>query len=46
MSVAHKGETFVSQKLDVSLDIGDDVYVGLFIFVHSTIPNVSEQAFV
>jgi TolB protein len=41
MSVAHKGETFVSEKLD-SLDIGDDVYVGLFICSHN--PNVSEQA--
>jgi TolB protein len=41
MSVAHKGETFVSEKLD-SLDLGDDVYVGLFICSHN--PNVSEQA--
>lgn len=41
MSVAHKGETFVSEKLD-SLDMGDDVYVGLFICSHN--PNVSEQA--
>src|SRR5579872_282085 len=41
MSVAHKGETFVSEKLD-SLDIGDDVYVGLFICSHNA--NVSEQA--
>jgi TolB protein len=41
MSVAHKGETFVSEKLD-SLDLGDDVYVGLFICSHN--PDVSEQA--
>ena len=41
MSVAHKGETFVSAKLD-SLELGDDVYVGLFICSHN--PNVSEQA--
>ena len=41
MSVAHKGETFVSQKLD-SLDLGDDVYVGLFICSHNA--DVSEQA--
>ena len=41
MSVAHKGETFVSEKLD-SLDLGDDVYVGLFICSHNA--NVSEQA--
>jgi len=41
MSVAHKGETFVSEKLD-SLELGDDVYVGLFICSHN--PNVSEQA--
>ena len=41
MSVAHKGETFVSQKID-SLDIGDDVYVGLFICSHNA--NVVEKA--
>jgi TolB protein len=41
MSVAHKGETFVSEKLD-SVDMGDDVYVGLFICSHNA--NVSEQA--
>ncbi len=41
MSVAHKGETFVSEKLD-SLELGDEVYVGLFICSHN--PKVSEQA--
>ncbi len=41
MSVAHKGETFVSEKLD-SLELGDEVYVGLFICSHN--PTVSEQA--
>ncbi|HTD39582.1 MAG TPA: hypothetical protein VK671_03110, partial [Mucilaginibacter sp.] len=33
MSVAHKGETFVTEKLD-DLDLGDDVYVGIFICSH------------
>jgi Tol biopolymer transport system component len=41
MSAAHKGETFVSQALD-SLDMGDDVYVGLFICSHN--PDVVEKA--
>jgi TolB protein len=41
MSVAHKGETYVSEKLD-SLDLGDDVYVGLFICSHN--PDVIEKA--
>lgn len=41
MSVAHKGETFVSEKLD-SIDLGDDVYVGLFVCAHN--PNVVEKA--
>jgi TolB protein len=41
MSVAHRGETFVSQKLD-SVDMGDDVYVGLFICSHN--PDVTEKA--
>jgi Tol biopolymer transport system component len=41
MSAAHKGEVFVSEKID-SLDIGDDVYVGLFICAHN--PNVTEKA--
>lgn len=41
MSVAHKGETFVSEKLD-SLDLGDDVYVGIFICSHNA--DVTEKA--
>src|SRR6201986_2080352 len=41
MSVAKLGETFVSEKID-SLDLGDDVYVGLFICSHN--PNVVEKA--
>ncbi|HWD87469.1 MAG TPA: hypothetical protein VG367_05035 [Mucilaginibacter sp.] len=41
MSVAHKGETFVTEKLD-SVEMGDDVYVGLFICSHN--PNVVEKA--
>src|SRR3569833_282806 len=41
MSVAHKGETFVSEKLD-SVEMGDDVYVGLFICSHN--PDVVEEA--
>jgi TolB protein len=41
MSVAHNGETFVTEKLD-SLDLGDDVYVGLFICSHN--PDVTEKA--
>jgi len=41
MSVAHKGETFVTEKLD-SVDMGDDVYVGLFICSHNA--NVIEKA--
>ncbi|HVS92896.1 MAG TPA: hypothetical protein VHE59_12725 [Mucilaginibacter sp.] len=41
MSVAHKGETFVTQKLD-SVSLGDDVYVGLFICSHNA--NVVEKA--
>src|ERR1700761_7737763 len=41
MSVARKGETFISEKLD-DLDLGDDVYVGLFICSHN--PDVSEKA--
>jgi Tol biopolymer transport system component len=41
MSVAHKGETFVSEKLD-DLDLGDDVYVGIFICSHNA--DVSEKA--
>ena len=41
MSVAHKGELFVSQEL-TDLDLGDDVYVGLLICAHN--PNVVEKA--
>ena len=41
MSVAHKGELFVSQELG-DLDLGDDVYVGLLICSHN--PNVVEKA--
>jgi Tol biopolymer transport system component len=41
MSVAHKGEMFVSQEIS-DVDLGDDVYVGLFICAHN--PNVVEKA--
>ena len=41
MSVAKQGETFVSEKID-SLDLGDDVYVGLFICSHNA--DVTEKA--
>jgi TolB protein len=41
MSVARNGETFVSEKLD-DLDLGDEVYVGLFVCSHN--PNVTESA--
>ena len=41
MSVAHKGETFVSEKLD-DFDLGDDVYVGIFICSHNA--DVTEKA--
>ncbi|HVV54151.1 MAG TPA: hypothetical protein VHC47_02435 [Mucilaginibacter sp.] len=41
MSVAHKGDTFVTQTVD-SLDLGDDVYVGLFVCAHN--PDVVEKA--
>ena len=41
MSVAHKGEMFVSQEIS-DVDLGDDVYVGLFICSHN--PNVVEKA--
>lgn len=41
MSVAKQGETFVSEKID-SLDLGDDVYVGLFICAHNA--DVTEKA--
>lgn len=41
MSVAKLGDTFVSEKID-SLDLGDDVYVGLFICSHNA--DVTEKA--
>lgn len=41
MSVAHSGETFVTEQVD-SLDLGDEVYVGLFVCSHNA--NVSETA--
>lgn len=41
MSVAHRGETFVSEQLD-DLDLGDDVYVGIFICSHNA--DVTEKA--
>ena len=41
MSVARKGETFVTEKLD-DLDLGDEVYVGIFICSHN--PDVTEKA--
>jgi Tol biopolymer transport system component len=41
MSVAHNGETFVTEKLD-DLDLGDEVYVGIFICSHN--PKVTEKA--
>jgi Tol biopolymer transport system component len=41
MSVARKGDLFVSQEVS-DVDLGDDVYVGLFICSHN--PNVVETA--
>lgn len=41
MSVAHSGETFVTEQVD-SLDLGDEVYVGLFVCSHNA--NVAETA--
>jgi TolB protein len=41
MSVARKGDLFVSQEIN-DVDLGDDVYVGLFICAHN--PNVIEKA--
>jgi TolB protein len=41
MSVARKGELFVTEQVD-SLDLGDEVYVGLFVCSHSI--DVSETA--
>ena len=41
LSVARDGDTFVTEQVD-SLNLGDDVYVGLFVCSHNT--NVSETA--
>ena len=41
MSVARKGDLFVTQEV-TDIDLGDDVYVGLFICAHN--PNVIEKA--
>ena len=41
MSVARKGDLFVSQEIS-DVELGDDVYVGLFICAHN--PNVVEKA--
>ena len=41
MSVARNGDLFVSQEIS-DLDLGDDVYVGLFICAHN--PAVTEKA--
>jgi Tol biopolymer transport system component len=41
MSVAWAGDTFVSQR-EVELELGDEVYVGLFVCSHN--PDVVEQA--
>jgi len=41
MSVAHQGDMFVSEEIS-DVDLGDDVYVGLFICAHN--PNVTEKA--
>jgi Tol biopolymer transport system component len=41
MSVARKGDLFVSQEIS-DVDLGDDVYVGLFICAHN--PAVTEKA--
>ena len=40
MSVAKNGDMFVTKQVD--LDLGDDVYVGLFVCAHN--PAVSEKA--
>jgi TolB protein len=40
ISVARNGETFVTEKIDI--DLGDDVYVGLFVCSHN--PAVVEKA--
>ena len=41
MSVAKAGETFVSESME-ELDLGEDVYVGLFVCAHNA--NVTEKA--
>ena len=41
MSVARKGDVFVTQEIN-DVDLGDDVYVGLFICAHN--PAVTEKA--
>jgi TolB protein len=41
MSVARDGDTFVTEEVD-SLDLGDEVYAGLFVCSHNA--NVSETA--
>jgi TolB protein len=41
MSVARKGDLFVSQEVN-DIDLGDDVYVGIFICAHN--PAVVEKA--
>ena len=41
MSVARKGDMFVSEEIS-GIDLGDDVYVGLFICAHN--PDVVEKA--
>ena len=41
MSVARKGDLFVNQEVS-DVDLGDDVYVGLFICAHN--PAVTEKA--
>ena len=41
MSVARKGDVFVSEEIS-DVDLGDEVYVGLFICAHN--PNVVEKA--
>ncbi len=41
LSVARSGETFTTSRID-DVDLGDDVYVGLFLCSHN--PEVTEQA--
>ena len=35
MSVAHFGETYTTQQVS-DVDLGDEVYVGLFVCAHNT----------